>query len=47
MVPNESGFDQSVAASGMSARKARRFPGSIATMRDGKRVQMPHFCYHI
>ncbi len=47
MVPKESGFNQSVAASGMCARKAWRFPGSIATMRDGKLVQMPHSCYHI
>ncbi len=47
MVPKESGFNQSVAASGMCARKAWRFPGSIATMRDGKLVQMPHFCYHV
>ena len=46
MVPKESGFDQSVAASGMCARKAWCFPGSIATMRDGKLVQMPHSCYH-
>ena len=47
MLPKESGFNQSVAASGMCARKARRFPGSIATMRDGKLVQMPHSCYHV
>ena len=47
MVPKESGFNQSVAASGICARKARRFPGSIATMRDGKFVQMPHFCHHV
>ena len=40
-------FNQSVAASGMCARKARRFPGSIATMRDGKLVQMPHSCHHL
>ena len=37
MVPKESGFNQSVAASGMCAR----------TMRDGKLVQMPHSCYHV
>ena len=43
MVSKESGFNQSVAASGMCAR----FPGSIATMRDGKLVQMPHSCYHV
>ena len=42
MVPKESGFNQSVAASGMS-----RIPGSIETMRDGKLVQMPHSCYHV
>ena len=47
MVPKESGFNQSVAASGMCARKAWRFPGSIPTMRDGKLVQMPHSCYHV
>ena len=47
MVPKESGFNQSVAASGMCARKARRFPGSIPTMRDGKLAQMPHSCYHV
>ena len=42
MAPKESGFTQSVAASGIRARKARRFPGSSATMRDGKLLQMPH-----
>ena len=47
MVPKESGFNQSVAASGMCERKARRFPGSSATMRDGKFVQMSHSCYHV
>ncbi len=47
MVPKESGFNQSVAASGMCARKARRFPGSIATMRDGKFVKIPHSCHHV
>ena len=47
MVPKESGFNQSVAASGMCARKAWRFSGSIATTRDGKLVQMPHSCYHV
>ena len=36
MVPKESVFNQSVAASGMCARKACRFPGSSSTMRDGK-----------
>ena len=41
MVPKESAFNQSVAASGTCARKARRFPGSSATMRDGKLLQMP------
>ncbi len=44
MVPKESGFNKSVAASGMGARKAQ---GSIATMRDGKLVQMPHSCHHV
>ncbi len=47
MVPKESGFNQSVAAYGMCARKARRFPGFILTMSDGKLVQMPHSCYHV
>ena len=47
MIPKESGFNQSVAASGMCARKAWRFPGSIATVRDGKLVQMPHSCHHV
>ena len=47
MVPKESGFNQSVAASGMCARKAGRFPGSIARMRDGKLLQMPHSCHHV
>ena len=47
MVPKENGFNQSVAASGMCARKALRFPGSSATMRDGKLLQMPHSCYHV
>ena len=47
MVPKESGFNQSAAASSMCARKARRFPGSSATMRDGKLLQMPHSCHHV
>ena len=47
MVPKESRFNQSVAASGMCAHKAWRFPGSIPTMRDGKLVQMPHSCHHV
>ncbi len=47
MVPKEGGFNQSVAASGICARKACRCPGSIATMRYGKLVQMPHYCYHV
>ena len=47
MVPKESGFNQSVAASGMCAGKAWRFPGSIATMRNGKLVQISHSCYHV
>ena len=48
MVPKESGFNQSaVAASGMCTLKARCFTGSIATMRDGKLVQMPHSCLHV
>ena len=42
MVPKQSGFNRSVAASGMCA-----LPGSIATMRYGKLVQMPHSCYHV
>ncbi len=47
MVPKESGFNQSVAASGMCARKSWRFPGSTATVRDGKLLQMPHSCHHV
>ncbi len=48
MVPKGSGFNQSVAASGMCARKLDVFhAGSNATMRDGKLVQMPHFCHHL
>ena len=47
MVPKERGFNQSVAASGMCAHKARRFPGFIPTMRDGKLVQIPHSCHHV
>ena len=47
MVPKENGFNQSVAASGMCARKAWHFPGSIATMRYGKLVKMPHSCHHV
>ena len=43
MVPKEIGFNQSAAASGMCAR----FPGSSATMRDGKLLQMPHSCHHV
>ena len=38
MVPKESAFNQSIAASGMCARKAWRFPGSTASVRDGKLV---------
>ena len=47
MVPKESGFNQSVAASGMCARKAWCFPGLSATMRDGKLLQMLHSCHHV
>ena len=47
MVPKESGFNQSVTASGMCARKALRFPGSPATMKDCKLLQMPHSCHHV
>ena len=47
MVPKESALNQSVAASGMCARKARRFPGLSETMRDGKLVQMLHSCHHV
>ena len=47
MVPKESGFNQSVAASGMCARKAWGFPGSSTTMRNGKLLQMPHSCHHV
>ena len=31
----------------MCARKALRFPGSIATMRVGKLVEMTHYCNHV
>ena len=47
MVPKESGFNQSVAVSGMCAPKAWRFPGSTATVRDGKLVKMPHSCHRV
>ena len=40
MVLKESGFNQSVAATGMCS-------GSIATMRDVKLVQMPHSCHYV
>ena len=46
MVPKESGFNQSVAASGMFARKAWRFPCSSAVTRDGEVIQIQHFCHH-
>ena len=46
MVPKESGFNQSVEASGMCARKARRFPCSSAVARDGEVIQRQHFCHH-
>ena len=48
MVPKESGFNQSVAASGMCACTQNvTFSGSTATVRDGKLVQMPHSCHHV
>ena len=47
MVPKESGFNQSVAASGMCARKTWHFPGSSTTMRDGKLLQMPQSYHHV
>ena len=46
MVPKESGFNQSVAASGMCARKARRFPCSSVVARDGEFIRRQHFCHH-
>ena len=46
MVPKESGFDQSVAASGMCARKARRYPCSPAMESDGEVIQIQHSCQH-
>ena len=46
MVPKESGFNQSVAASGMCARKASHFPCSPAVARDGEVIQRQHFCHH-
>ena len=46
MVPKESGFNQSVAASGMCARKARRYLYSPAVESDGEVIQIQHFCLH-
>ena len=46
MVPKESGFNQSVAASGMCARKAWRFRCSPAVTRDGEVIQRQRFCHH-
>ena len=46
MVPKESGFNQSVAASGMCARKAWHFPCSHAVARDGEVIQRHNFCHH-
>ena len=43
MVPKESGFNQSVAASGMCVRKAWRFPCSLTVERDGEVIQIQHF----
>ena len=46
MVPKESGFNQSVAASGMCARKSWRFLCSPTVTRDGEVIQRYHFCHH-
>ena len=46
MVPKESGFNQSVAASGMCSHKACRFPCSPVVERDGEVIQIQHFCHH-
>ena len=47
MDPKKSGFNQSVAASGMCARKASCFPCSPSKMRDSKLLQLSHSCHHI
>ena len=44
MVPKESGFNQSVAASSMCAR--RRYPCSPAVESDGEVIQIQHSCQH-
>ena len=46
MVPKESGLNQSVAASGVCACKAWRFPCSPAVARDGEVIQIQHFYHH-
>ena len=46
MVPKECGFNQSVAASGMCARKACRYPYSPTVESDGEVIQIQHFCLH-
>ncbi len=46
MVPKDSVFNQSVAASGMCARKAWRFPCSHAVASDGEVIQKHHFYHH-
>ena len=46
MVPKERGFNQSVAASGMCARKAWRFPCSPAMGSDGEAIQRQNFCHN-
>ena len=47
MIPKEFGFNQSESTSSLFARLAWRFPGSPATARDGKLIQMSHSCHHI
>ena len=48
MVPKESGFNQSVAASGIVRTQLRDvFQAPLQRWRDGKLVQMPHSCHHV
>ena len=46
MVPKESGFNQSEAASGKCAREVWRFPCLSVTARDGEVIQMQQFSHH-
>ena len=47
MIPKEFWFNQSESTCGLFARLAWRFPGSPATARDGRLIQMPHSCHHV